>query len=132
MIIGETPIFTQKHNKKGKPIGRKVLTGFQLNFSEAMNASTAGNSGNYIVDINVLKRVKRKRVTVLQTVRFTTSMVSSTSVQLLTGNQKFLKGGKVILSSSPPGGISSAAGALLDSSYDTFTILAGGKGITRG
>ena len=96
-----------------------------------MNASTAGNPGNYVVDLNVIKKVKRKRVTVLQTVGFTASMVSSTSVQLLTGRQKFLKGGKIILQNSPPGGISSAAGALLDSSYLTFTILAGGKGITR-
>ena len=53
-------LFTQKTNKKGKPVGKPVFAGFQFNFSTAMDSVSAGNSGNYKMTIPVTKRVGKK------------------------------------------------------------------------
>ena len=63
-------MFTRKLNKKHKPVGKPILTGFELQFSSAMNAATAGNAGNYQVDWRSTKRVKKKLTTLLHPVPF--------------------------------------------------------------
>ena len=45
-IIGEQPIFARKINKRGRPVGKPVLTGFAIEFSRPMAATTA-NDGFY-------------------------------------------------------------------------------------
>jgi hypothetical protein len=130
VVTGQSPIFTQRHNRRGKPIGRPVLTGFELDFNVAMDAATTGNSGNYVVDAIVLKRVRGKRVKVLQQVGFSLSMVSSTAMRLLTGGQKLSKGGRIILNLAPPSGIN-GSGVQLDPNFATFTILTNDSGIMR-
>ncbi len=53
-----------KHNKKGKPIGKPVVS-FVFQFSTAMDMGTAGDADNYQVDSTSTKKVKKHRVTVL-------------------------------------------------------------------
>jgi hypothetical protein len=55
-------------NKKHHPLGKPVLTGFAIDYSTAMNAATAGDAANYQVEWMSTKRIKRKRVNVLQPV----------------------------------------------------------------
>jgi hypothetical protein len=138
VIQSEVVLFTQKTNKKGKKVGKPVFRGFSLVFNTAM-ASSAGNPINYQVATAITKRVKRKKVTVYQPVRFQVVYNAATSaVSLLVTGQKFLKGGRVTVIASPPNGVSSASGSLLDGNGDgvggdnaVFTILAKARGITR-
>ena len=60
VIIGEQPIFLRKTNKKGKPIGSPVLSGFVFDFSDPLNPSSAANPANYQVDTITTKRVKKQ------------------------------------------------------------------------
>ena len=46
-------MFTRKLNSHKKPVGKAVLTGFKLEFNEAMNAATAGNAKNYVGGLGV-------------------------------------------------------------------------------
>ncbi len=38
-IVGEQPLFQRKLNRKGKPVGKAVLTGFAFKFAAALDAS---------------------------------------------------------------------------------------------
>lgn len=120
VIQSATVVFTQKRNRKGKPVGKPTLTGFQFTFNTAMNAATAGNRANYRLGtyVQVIKRVGRKNVRVLQLkpVSFRVSYQSSTSVKLLlTGKQTFPRGGQITLIATR---IRSKAGGLLDGNGD--------------
>ena len=119
-IQSATVVFKQTTNRKGKPVGKPTLAGFQFTFNTAMNGATAGNSANYMLGtyVQVIKRVGRKNVRVLQLepVSFTVSFQSSNLVKLLlTGKQTFSRGGQITLIGT---GISSAAGGLLDGNGD--------------
>ena len=46
----EQIVKAQKTGKKGKPVGKPVLIGFALDYSTAMNPSTAGLAADYQVD----------------------------------------------------------------------------------
>ncbi|MFI5454720.1 MAG: hypothetical protein ACHRXM_04655 [Isosphaerales bacterium] len=130
----EQVVTAQKTNKKGKPVGKPVFVGFALDYSAAMDPSTAGLAANYQVDRAVTQRVKKKRMTVLQPVNFTAAYNQSTNIVTLTikGKQPFAMGGQIKVIASPPNGVSSAAGVLLDTSDTVFTILAKAKGIAPG
>ena len=140
-IIGEQVLFTRKLNKKHKPIGKPVLTGFELDFSAAMDPATAGNAANYQLDWTSTKTVKKKHVTILHPVPFTVRYDAATDAVnlILSGKQAFAKGGEITVIAAPPNGVSSSAGTLLDGNDEgvagdngTFTILPKGRGITRG
>ena len=130
----EQVVTARKTNKKGKPSGKPVFVGFTLDYSTAMNPSTAGLAANYEVDRAVTKRIKKKRITVLHPVNFTAAYNQSTNSVTLTvkGKQPFAKGGQIKVIASPPNGVSSEAGVLLDSSDTVFTILAKARGIAPG
>ncbi len=140
-IIGEQVLFTRKLNKHGKPTGKPVLTGFELEFSAAMNAATAGNSSNYQVGWTSIKKVKRKVVTILHPVTFHVqySNTNDSVSLLLSGKEAFAKGGQITVIAAPPDGVSSASGVWLDGNDEgvagdngAFTILPKARGITRG
>ena len=119
-IQSETVVFRQTTNRKGEPVGKPTLAGFQFTFNTAMNGATAGNRANYMLGtyVQVIKSVGRKNVRVLQLepVSFTVSFQSSNLVKLLlTGKQTFSRGGQITLIGT---GISSAAGGLLDGNGD--------------
>jgi hypothetical protein len=132
MIIDEWVVLTSlKHNKKGKSIGRPGV-GFVFQFSTAMNPGTAGDANNYQVDWASTKKVKKKLVTQLHPVGFSPIYdASSDSVTLLTSatQQTFARGGQILVNASAPGGVSSAAGALLVGKT-VFTIFAEARGIS--
>ena len=115
-------------------MGKPVFVGFALDYSTAMDPSTAGLAANYQVDSAVTKRVKKKTITVLHPVNFTAAYNQSTNSVTLTvkGKPTFAKGGQIKVIASPPNGVSSTAGVLLDANDTVFTILAKAKGITPG
>ncbi len=61
-----------------------MLRGFALDYSTAMNPSTAGLDANYQVYSVVTKRVKKKATTVLDPVNFTVAYNPSTDAVDLT------------------------------------------------
>jgi hypothetical protein len=126
-IILEQVVMTVKTVQKGKPVGKPVLVGFALEFSTAMDRSTARLAANYQVDTTVAKRVEKK-------LKFTAAYHQSTnSVTLkVKGRPTFPKGGEIKVIASSPNGVSSTAGVLLESSDTVFTILPKAKGITPG
>src|SRR5262249_35845846 len=134
-------LFTRKLNKRGKPMGKRVLSGFEFQFGEAMNAAAAGNASNYQLGWTSTKRVKKKVVTILHPVPFHVQYSDSNdSVSLLlSGKVAFGQGGRITVIASPPDGVSSAAGVWLDGNDEgvagdngVFTILPKARGITRG
>ncbi len=132
-VVLERVVTKQKTNKKGKPVGKPVFVGFALDFSTAMDPTTAGLTANYQVDTGVIKRSKNK-MKVLHPVKFTAAYSHSTNSVTLTLKRKptFPKGGEIAVIASAPNGVSSTAGVLLDSSDTVFTILPKAKGVTAG
>lgn len=107
-IVSEQVVLKRKTNKKGKPIGKATLVGFQLNFNTAMNPGTTGSAANYQLNMITTKKVKKKIQQVLKPVQFQVSYnAGNNSVQLtLIGKQTFPKGGRVTVLASPTGGVS--------------------------
>src|SRR5262249_16916914 len=107
VIISEKAIFQRKTNKKGKPVGSAVLTGFSLTFSEPLNPATATNRSDYQLASITTKKVKRKTVKILKPISsFTVSYnATSDSVTLsLVGKQAFATGGQLTVIGTPPNG----------------------------
>jgi hypothetical protein len=139
-IISEQPLFTRKLNKRHKPVGKPVLTGFELDFSTAMTPATAGNANNYQVAWMSSRRVKKKVTQVAHPVPFRVQYDAATHAVslLLAGKQAFAQGGQITVIASPPVGVSDASGVLLDGNDQgnagangVFTILPKARGITR-
>jgi len=124
VITSQLVLFTQKRNKRGRPVGRPILAGFEFGFNRAMNPATAGNPTNYAITtyVQVRKRVGRRTVKVLQLqpVGFSVSFDSSNNTVklLLAGSQTFSKGGQITLVATPQGGIDSSGGGFLDGNGD--------------
>ncbi len=126
-IILETIATTQKHNKKGKPVGKPVFGGFTLQYSGAMNSATAGLAANYQVFSETVKKVKKTKVTTWKPVSFSVSYTPATDSVLLglKSTTPFAKGGKITIS-----GVTSQAGVALSLSDDVLLISPKAKGIT--
>ena len=123
-IIGEQSLFLRKTNKKGKPIGRAILSGFVFDFSEPLNSMSAANGGNYQVDAIVTKRVKKHTRRVLQPIRsFAASYsASADSITLkFNGKQAFPNGGEITVVGGSTSGVTSTSGATLTGNQ-VFTI----------
>jgi hypothetical protein len=65
VIIGEQALFDRKTNKKGRPTGKAVLTGFTLDFSAPLNSATAANTANFQVDTITKKKLKKRSEIIL-------------------------------------------------------------------
>ena len=127
MIIGEQPLFQRKLNKKGKPTGKAVLSGFTLDFGVPLNAAAASNAANYQLDTITTKKVKKQKQTILQPItNFTVSyLAASDAVEITLGaNETFPTGGQLTVL----GGVTTAAGGTLTGNA-VFTISKGGKSI---
>src|SRR5262249_13102562 len=133
-ITGEHVLMSRKTNKKGKPVGKAVLTGFVLQYSTAMNPATAGSSGNYVLDATSVKRVKGKKISTLTPVGFRSSYdpVKHTVTLTLSGKQTFATGGEITVIYSAPGGVSSDGGVFLDPNDAKFTIKPKATSVTTG
>ena len=124
VIVGEQPIFKRKTNKKGKPTGKAVLSGFTLDFGVPLNGA---NAANYQVDSITTKKVKKKTVQILHPItKFTVSYVPvSDAVQITFGaSETFPTGGQLTVLS----GVKTASGGML-SGNAVFTISKGGKSV---
>ncbi len=131
-IVGASVVSTQKRNKKGKVVGKPVISGYLITFGTAMNQGSLGNSANYAVDTVVItKRTKKKPSESLrEPTRFSVTAVSSNSVTLTPFGTPFSKkAGMITLEASSPG-IESAAGGFLGTDV-SFNIAKGGKAISE-
>ena len=132
MIIGENSMFHRKTNRKGKPVGSPVLTGFSLTFNARLDSATADNAGNFQLDSVTTKKVRKKTTTSLHPITaFTVSYDDATDTVDLTliGKQAFPTGGQLTVVGIPPNGISGASGAPLGGNI-VFTISKKGSTIT--
>jgi hypothetical protein len=130
-VIREQPLFNRKTNKKGKPIGSPVLSGYLFDFSDALNSSSATNSANYQVDTITTKRVKKQTQRSLHPItNFSVSYSASSDSVTLTfaGKQSFPTGGQITVLSGPSGGVITASGVTL-SENTVFSISSGGRNI---
>src|SRR5262249_32208921 len=126
-IVGAVPVISQKKNKKGHPVGKATLAGYRIDYSTAMNQAAIGNSAEYQVGMFVIKKVRKKKVTMLEPIGFTVTSTTSVSATLtLAGKQKFTKGGQITVIAS---GIDNTSGVFL-AANGVFTISPGGKGST--
>jgi hypothetical protein len=126
IIVGEQPVL-HRAIKKGKPVGKAVLTGFTIEFNSPLSATAAARPANYELDVITMKRVKKSTVRVLQAIKNLTVkyMPASRSVTLkLAESRSFPLGGR--LKVFP--GIANGSGGLLGG-VTVFTITAGGMQI---
>jgi hypothetical protein len=124
VITGHQPVFRRKTNKKGKPPGKAVLSGFTLEFGTPLNPSAAANAANYQVDTVTIKKVKNSVLHILHsTTHFTVSYSpASDAVTIAFGSPRtFANGGQIAVL----GGVTSASGGAL-SGTTVFTIPPGG------
>jgi hypothetical protein len=129
-ITGEQALFRRKINKKGKPIGKPVLSGFLFDFSQALNPSSATNNANYQVDTVTMKRVKRQTRHILKPITsFSVAYSTASDSVTLTfaGKQTFRTGGQVTVVGGASG-ITEVSGAALAASK-VFTIAPRGQRI---
>ena len=127
VVIGEQPFFQRKLNRKGKPTGKAVLTGFTLDFGVALNAAAADTAANYQLDTVTTKKVKKKIETTLHPVaNFAVSYIAaSDAVQLTFGSKHaFPMGGRITVLP----GLTTALGARL-AGPAVFMIAKGGKSV---
>ncbi len=127
-IIGEQAVFTRKL-KKGKPVGKPVLTGYMLDFGAPLNL-TATNRANFEVATLTTKKVKKKTTHILQPIsNFTVSYVpANDAVEIaFTSTETFKTGGQITVSS----GVTSANGGAL-AGTTVFTISPKGNNISPG
>ena len=130
-IVGERSLFLRKLNKKGKPTGKAVLSGFEFDFSGPLNSASATTPGNFQVDTVSTKRVKKLTKRVLHPItKFSTSYnASNNSITLkFVPSQTFKTGGQLTVLGGASRGVTGASGASLTSNQ-VFTISAGGKTI---
>jgi hypothetical protein len=128
MIIGEQPVFQRKLNKKRKPVGKPVLTGFTFDFNAPVLAASAMSRGDFVVDTVTTKKVKKVVKRVLHPIaNFTVSFLASgEDIELtLTGKQTFPKGGQITIQPE----LTSVTFGQMTGPMD-FTIGKGGKSIT--
>jgi ELWxxDGT repeat protein len=122
-IIGEQAVFHRKTNRRGKPVGKAVLTGFTLEFSRAM-ASSAANAADYQLEEVRAKKAGKSKVVETTAVGITVSYnaANDTAIVNLASGQSFAKGGELTVSTA----VASATGTSLGGTR-TFAISPGGK-----
>ncbi len=126
VIVGEQSLFLRKTNKKGRPVGKPVLAGFEFTFSNPLNPASATNSANYQVDLVTEKRVKKKAQRILKPITTLNVSYSNDAVTIGLGRRETFKtGGQVTILNNLAG----ASGAAL-AGTTVFTISKGGKSIT--
>jgi hypothetical protein len=115
--VGETVVTSQKINQRGTPVGKKIFSGFAIQYSLAMDPTTVANRSNYDMEATTIKRNKNKKITTLTPVKFKASYEPSIDTVTLTiiGKNPFASGGQITILASPPTGVRSQAGVYLSS-----------------
>jgi hypothetical protein len=131
---GTAPVITSTHpafqtitTGKGKHARHEsVFEGFTLTFNEALDPAAADNAGNY----TVLVKSKHGKKTATSPIRIHVNYTAgSNTVTILTGKQKFARGGELNVNGSAPSGITDASGAFFLTGNTTFTISPKAKSI---
>ncbi len=132
-VVSETPLTQSKPHKKGKKASKRVLTGFELVYSTAMNSTSAELAANYKVTAYATKRVKKRRVSVIEpvAVRAVYEAADDAVILTLAAKQTFAKGGQITVNATPPDGVSSATGDFLAAGYTVFNFLPKASGVWR-
>ena len=122
MVISRQPVFRQKLNKKGKPVGKAVLTGFTLEFNMPLAEAAMSNPKDYELDTTTIN--KRGGRVFHQIKNFSVAYTpGSDSVTLeLRGVQTFPTGGRIKVLPA----VTLGSGSVLTGST-VFTITPGGK-----
>jgi hypothetical protein len=123
-IVKEQVIFTQKRNKKNKPVGKPVISGFSFQYSGSMGR-TARVAGNYEVEY-LVKAAKRNKAPVYRSINFAVSYDDSSNTVTLATNvpqKEFAKGGEITIVGVSPDGVSSTLGALLNEGKNAAFII---------
>jgi hypothetical protein len=130
VVVGEQPVFLRKLNKRGKPVGQAVLSGFTLEFGTPLDATAAIDPADYQVATVSTKKVRKTVQHILHPIPdFTVSYgASDDAVTIhLARPEKFPTGGQLTIL----GGVSSASGGALGGTT-AFEISKGGKSIVPG
>ncbi len=130
VVIREQPVFQQKLNKKGRPVGKAVLTGFTLDFGTPLDATAANDAANFRLDAIATRKVKKKVEHVLHPIvgfRVSYDAGGDAVTIALAKRQRFPTGGQVTIL----GGLTSASGGPLGGTT-VFAISRGGKSIVPG
>ena len=93
VIIGEQALIARKTNKKGKPVGKPVLTGYEFEFSRPLDPASAATSANYQVDNVTTKRIKKKVVRILKPITTFHVSYSNDAVTIAFAAQEAFKTG---------------------------------------
>jgi hypothetical protein len=126
VIIGEQALFQRKANKKGKTVGKPVLTGYTFEFSSPLNPASATNSVDYQLDTVTTKKVKKKLAHILHPiVNFNVSYREDAVTIAFAGKETFPTGGQITVLSGVTGVSGGAVGGTR-----VFTISKGGRSVT--
>jgi predicted outer membrane repeat protein len=127
LILGVEPVFRRKTNRKGKPVGKPVVTGFLLDFSAPLDPAAASNPANYQIDLVTTKKVRKTVKRFLHPLpNFAVSYTpSELAADLNLGSaQTFPTGGRITVLA----GVTSGSGTVLEGTTE-FTISKGGKSV---
>ena len=118
VFLGPPPI--------GKHIQKKLVdVGFVIQFNEALDPTSAGNTGNYTVLTNS-KHGKKTTTTpvAILSVEYNAPGFSGGfgTVEIRTSKQTFAHGGELEVNDAPPSGIANSTDTLFLTGNTTFTI----------
>ncbi|MGO9924476.1 MAG: hypothetical protein ACLQIB_58585 [Isosphaeraceae bacterium] len=119
-------LLTQPLNRRGKPQGKPVFSGFTLRYSTAMNPRTPGLANNYQVYAVTTKGT-------LAPVAFTVTFNPANNTATLTFSGKtnpFAEGGQIKITATGSSGVSSQAGVRLSAGDTIFVIAPKAAGIS--
>ena len=117
----------------GKNVHKKLVDeGFAIEFNEALDPTSAGNTGNYTVLTNS-KHGKKTTTTpvAIRSVEYQAPGFNGGygTVAIRTSKQKFAHGGELEVNAAPPSGIANSTDTLFLTGNTTFTISPNAKHI---
>jgi hypothetical protein len=130
------PVITGEQIRLAGKSSHHRVVGFELSFSEPLNAARAKNAANYIVT----QTVKHRRKTVTQRVKLRVEFKpgADTVSLVLSSRASFALGGQLVVNASSPSGISNTSGVYLDGAGDgapgsnaIFVIASNGQDVSR-
>ena len=131
-IVKEQVIVSQKRNKKNKPVGKPVISGFSFQYNGSMSRSQTRVASNYAVEF-LVKAGTRRKAPVYRSINFAVRYDDSSYTVTLAANvpQKDLaKGGEITIVGVSPNGVSNTSVCFLnDGKNAVFMIKPNAKGI---
>ena len=98
LIIGEQPVTQPKQNRRGKPKGKPMLIGYQLDFSAALNTATGDNAVSYQMTETTIKKAGKKKIVQHTPVRLKPAYNANSVTLKILGKPTFPDGGTLTVS----------------------------------